>query len=113
MEIQGLFKIESMEDPNKRTRELHFTFAQEFKSLAQEQRNSSLEKYILLLKSDMEKTEDSASKQGMLTILQISEQLLPHIKANEIPLEETLVVEMGERAQGSSLTDLINRAKIN
>jgi hypothetical protein len=34
------------------------------------------------------------NRQGMTTILQICEQLQPHIDANELPLEETIVVNI-------------------
>ena len=37
---------------------------------------------------------DDARLQGMTTILQVCEQLQPHVEANELPLEETIVVKI-------------------
>jgi len=38
--------------------------------------------------------ESDVNRQGMTTILQICEQLQPQIDANELPLEETIVVNI-------------------
>lgn len=113
MEIQGPFKIEYSEDANQGIRELHFTFTGLFRALGLEQRIATFEAYIEQLINDVNKTEDLNKRQGIITILQISEQLLPHLKANEIPLNETIVVEMGERTEGTSLTELLNNTKPN
>ena len=113
MEIQGPFKIEATEDARTGVRELHFTFTGLFRALGLSHRVSTFEAYMAQLKMDMDRTDDFANRQGILTVLQISEQLLPHLMADEIPLDETLVVEMGERAEGSSLADLLNSSKLN
>ena len=113
MEALSPFRIETREDSSRGIRELHFTFTPAFQSLSHENQIDLFETYINYLKTDMDKTNDLASRQGMLTVLQISAQLLPHLKDNELPLDETIIVEMGEQAEGSSLADLINNSKTN
>lgn len=39
--------------------------------------------------------EDSDDRAAMLVVQQVSEQLLPHVAAGEIPLTETIVIQMG------------------
>lgn len=113
MEFQSPFIIETIEDVSKGVRELHFTFTQGFQSLNSTQQLTNFETYLAQLTTDMNETNDPAEKQGILTVLQISEQLLPHLKANEIPLHETIIVEMGEQTEGTSLTELFNSSKLN
>jgi len=113
MEMQGPFRIQTLEDSSKRIRELHLTFTREFQTMSLENQILTFDDYINQLKLDISKTKDLAIQEGMITVLQISEQLFPHIKDKELPLEETIIVEMGEQTEGTSLTDLINSAKVN
>lgn len=47
------------------------------------------------MKSEIDILEESdPNGQGMLTILQIVEQLLPHIESDEIPLEDAIIVNL-------------------
>lgn len=113
MEIQGPFKIEYTEDNNAGTRELHFTFTGLFRSLGLAQRVATFEAYMNQLINDIDKTDILANRQGMITILQICQQLLPHLQADEIPLEQTIIVEMGEKTEGTSLSELLNNSSLN
>jgi len=113
MDTQGPFRIQTLEDSTKRIRELHFTFTTEFQAMKLENQIIAFEDYLSQLKLDIGKTNDLAIREGMFTVLQISEQLFPHIKDSELPLEETIIVEMGEQTEGTSLTDLVNSAKIS
>jgi len=113
MEALTPFRIETREDASRGIRELHFTFTSAFQSLSHEHQIDLFESYIDYLKTDMNRTDDLANRQGILTVLQISEQLYPHLKNNELPLEETIIVELGEQTEGSSLADLLNNSKLN
>jgi len=112
METQGPFRIQTLEDSTKRIRELHFTFTPEFQNMDHESQILEFNNYTDQLKLDIGKTNDPAIREGMFTVLQISEQLFPHLKNNDLPLEETIIVEMGEQTEGTSLSNLINNAKL-
>ena len=63
--------------------------------------------YVEQLLKQAQQMSDPGSQRGIMTVIEITEQLLPHIQANSLPLEQTLVVEMGEAAEGSSLDELL------
>lgn len=113
MNTTGPFKIEYTEDSMAGIRELHFTFTGLFRSLALEQRITTFEAYMNQLIYDIDKTDSLSNRQGLITILQICQQLLPHLQANEIPLEQTIIVEMGETTEGKSLSELLNDSRLN
>ncbi len=92
MEISGPFKIGTMQN-DMGGQELHLDFTQEFKAMNLAQQIDSFKNYIAELINDIAQLEESEpNRRGMIMILQIAEQMLPHIEANEIPLEETIVV---------------------
>ena len=113
MEIQAPFKIEYTEDAGAGVRELHFTFTGLFRALGLEQRVATFEAYLSQLVADINNMNDIDNRQGMITVFQISEQLFPHLQADEIPLNETIVVELGEQAEGTSLSELLSGSRPN
>ena len=48
----------------------------------------------------------------MLTILQVAEQLLPHIAAGEIPFEEFIVVQVQSEVPGDAGTRAIDITRL-
>jgi hypothetical protein len=94
MIIDAPFKIGIL-DSVTGGRELHLDFTEEFRHLNIAQQADEFNNYIHGLINQISRLdEDDANRQGMITIRQIAEQLLPHIEANEIPLEETIVIEL-------------------
>jgi len=94
MQIKGPLKI-GIIDTDSNHRELRLEFTQEFKSLKLEQRCDSFHEFIHYLNTEISVLEDSdPNRQGMLTIMQIVEQLLPHIESDEIPLEDAIIVNL-------------------
>jgi hypothetical protein len=94
MEISGPITIGVL-DNDSGGRELHLSFRNEFRILNLPQQIESFQNFINSLNKEILQLDESdANRQGMLTILQICEQLLPHIEANELPLEETIVVNI-------------------
>ncbi len=92
MEISGPFKIGTMQN-DMGGNELHLDFTQEFRAMNLAQQIDTFKNYIAELINDIAQLEESEpDRRGMIMILQIAEQMLPHIEANEIPLEETIVV---------------------
>ena len=62
--------------------------------------------YLGELGSALQGELDERNAQGVMVIQQICEQLLPHIEVGDIPLAETLVVEV-QRTPGVNLVDLL------
>ncbi len=94
MEITGPLNIGVL-DSDTGGRELHLSFKPEFRILNIQQQSESFQAFISTLINEIHKldaTDDN--RQGMTTILQICEQIQPHIDANELPLEETIVVNI-------------------
>ncbi len=94
MEIDGPINVSIVENDTTGARELELNFKPEFRVLDHDMRVVMFQKYISDLGKQISVTEDSRDRQGMLTIQQLSEQLLPYITNDEIPLEETIVVEL-------------------
>jgi hypothetical protein len=94
MEINGPFKIGTMQN-DMGGYELHLDFTTEFRALNIAQQADAFQQYINRLINEISQLDEKDSnRQGMLTILQVAEQLMPHIEANEIPLEETIVINL-------------------
>jgi hypothetical protein len=94
MLIEGPLNI-SIADTSTGGRELHLEFTPEFRALKLPQQSDSLHEFIHYLKTEIDILEEhDPNHQGMLIILQVAEELLPHIEANEIPLEEAIVVNL-------------------
>ncbi len=94
MEISGPLNIGIL-DNDSGGREIHLDFKADFRILNQQQQSESFQEFIKTLINEIYKLDESdPNRQGMNTILQICEQLQPHIDANELPLEETIVVNI-------------------
>jgi hypothetical protein len=94
MIIEGPLKIGIIDNDNG-SRELHLDFTDEFRDMKLAQQAEAFHEFILYLKGEIGVLEEhDPNRQGMLMIQQVSEQLLPHIEANELPLEETIVVDL-------------------
>ena len=94
MEISGPLNIGVL-DNDTGGRELHLSFKPEFRVLNIQQQSEKFQDFIKTLINEIHKLEESdTNRQGMTTILQICEQLQPHIDANELPLEETIMVNI-------------------
>lgn len=94
MIINAPFKI-GIIDSATGGRELHLDFTEEFRKLNLAQQTDEFNNYISSLINEISRLDEAdADRQGMITIKQIAEQLQPHIEANEIPLEETIVISL-------------------
>ena len=92
MKISGPLKIGILEN-DMGGREVHLDFNADFRILHLSQQIDTFRAFIANLAKDIDALDDSSpDKKGMVTIHQICEQIMPHIEANEIPLEETIVV---------------------
>ncbi|MCK5396379.1 MAG: transcriptional regulator [Gammaproteobacteria bacterium] len=94
MEITGPLNIGVL-DNDTGGRELQLSFKPEFRVLTLQQQSEKFQEFIKTLINEIHQLDESdANRQGMTTILQICEQLQLHIDANELPLEETIVVNI-------------------
>lgn len=94
MLIEGPLLI-SVVDNDDGSRELQLKFTPEFKALKLDQQCDSFHEFIHYMKTEIATLEETdPNRQGMLTIQQIAEQMLPHIEANEIPLEDAIIVNI-------------------
>jgi hypothetical protein len=94
METKGPFRINTKQN-DMGGHEPHLDFTAEFRAMNLVQQIDAMQNYISSLANDITGLdEQDPNRQGMLTILQVAEQLAPHIQANEIPLEETFVVSL-------------------
>ena len=95
MLIEGPIQVGIVQKADGLGRELHLAFTDEFQALPLAEQGAGLRAYVEDLRDMIDDQEDDATeRQGMLTILQIAEQLLPHVAAGEVALEETIVVEV-------------------
>ena len=94
MEISGPFNIGALQN-DMGGHELHLNFTAEFRAMNSAQQVDAFQNYINSLINEISHLDEKdANRQGMLAILQVAEQLMPHIQANEIPLEETIVISL-------------------
>ena len=104
MEISGPFKIGTLQN-DMGGHELHLDFTNEVRALNLAQQVDSMQNYINgLINEAGSLDEKDTNRQGMLTILQVEEQLMPHIQANEIPLEETIVISLQQDSPFGNIT---------
>ena len=86
MEIIGPLNIGVL-DNDTGGRELHLSFKPKLRMLSVQQQTVNFQAFITTLINDLHKLEVAdANRQGMNPILQISDQLNPHIDSNELPL---------------------------
>ncbi len=108
MDIEGPFKISVLDDPNQSGWELHLDFSTAFRALEQDRQGEQFAEYLRTLGNAISERDDSDKDfSGMLIVQQIAEQLHPHIVSGEIPLSETLVIEIAQQ-QGISIQDLMS-----
>ena len=111
MEIQGPFTIAVNDNNDTGLRELHLGFKPAFQKLKLQDRVTQLKDYLQTLEKDIQSETDANNQQGMLTILQITQQLQPHLETDEIPLNETIIIEIGP-SQSSPFDDLLRGATL-
>jgi len=112
VEIQGPFTIAVNDNADSGLRELHLGFKPAFQQQDLESRLTSIKVYLSDLQKNIDAEKDATNQQGMVTIMQIAQELMPHIEADQIPLEETIVIEIGP-IQTSPFDDLLRGATLS
>jgi hypothetical protein len=106
MDINGPIKVGVVEPSPQGDYELHISFTDEFKAAELAAQAETFRAYLGELGFALQGELDERNAQGVMVIQQICEQLLPHVEAGDIPLAETLVVEV-QRTPGVNLVDLL------
>ena len=96
MLIEGPLTIEILDNSSADSRELEIKFTPEFQVLDLNARIERFKQHIDQLQKSIHSTDNPGEQQGMLAILQVCEQLLPHITTDEIPLTESITIEIGQ-----------------
>jgi len=97
----------SVYDSSPELREMHLSFTPVFQQMDVEQRLESMRGYIESMVAQAKLSNDEGTQRGLMMVIELTEQLLPHIQSGGMPLQETLIVEMGEGADGFSLDELL------
>ena len=95
MKINGPLIISIQEDEASLNSELHIGFKSAFVQLNAQQRTQVLIDYMNQLSSALQPlAHDNLDRMGMETVYEICDNLKEHIRADEIYLDETIVVEI-------------------
>lgn len=107
MDIQGPLKIHVFPDESGSAWQLLLSFTPEFQAMDIAAQGASFADYVAELASEVGRREEQdANRQGMLIVLQIAEQLLPHIQSGDLAVEESIIIQVA-REQAVSITDLL------
>ncbi len=106
MDINGPIKVGVVEPSSQGDYELHVDFTEEFRAADLATQGKAFRAYLAELGAALQGGLDSRNAQGVMLIQQVCEQLQPHIEAGDIPLTETLVIEV-QRPPGVNLVDLL------
>ena len=95
MKIDGPLKISLLEQSDGSSRKLEIAFTGAFRRLDLPAQGAAFREYVESLRTASAQLEgDERTREGVLTILQIAEQLLPHVETGEMTLEEPIEVEV-------------------
>ena len=108
MLIDGPFNLQIMEADG--TRELHITYKEEYQALGLSSRVQQMHQHLQDLQANYQASSDPAEQQGMQMIMQVISQILPYIEADDISLDEAIVLELEKT---TAISSLINDASLN
>lgn len=104
MEIEGPLKFSIVSFESSDDHEIHAVFEEEFKNLElQEQANQFADHVSALQSRAGSLEEESEERKGILFVLQFLEELVPHVQAGVIPLDETIIVKVQDQSPLSNL----------
>lgn len=109
MLIEGPLQIAIADPEDGQGKILVLGFTPAFQALDLEQQGREFHRYLEHLTGSIgdETGIDARNRAGMLIVQQVVEQLLPHVQAGELALEETMTVQIRQSDQAGALTDLL------
>lgn len=108
MLIDGPFDLQIMESDD--SRELHITYKDAYQALDLPSRVQQMQQHLRDLEVYYQASSSPAEQQGMQMLMQVISQILPLIEADEISLDEAIVLEL---EKSTPLNSLINDASLN
>lgn len=109
MQIQGPVRINIGEPADGQGRLLLMSFRPEFKAQPLEARGAAFADYLAELNAGVaDPALDEANRMGMLIVQQVAEQLLPHVQADELDLEQEMIIQIRPQ-EASAISDLLTR----
>jgi len=111
MLIEGPLRISVAENADGQGWVLVLAFKPEFQVLDVPAQGAKFRDYLQSLNDDIAGiSEDDQNRAGMLIIQQIVEQLLPHVAAGELEVEESIIIQIQQNSQVVALTDLLQQS---
>ena len=108
MLIEGPLKVAIGEPADGQGKVLTITFDPAFQALTLEQQGAQFGAYIRELEGEITGRPDGdRNKAGMTIIHQFAEQLLPHVVAGDLVLEEPMIVQIRQEREAGALVDLL------
>ncbi|MES9869349.1 MAG: transcriptional regulator [Sedimenticola sp.] len=114
MLIEGPMKISVAEPANDQGRILVIAFTPEFQAMSVEEQGADFNAFQQHLADGIASLEeDDPNRQGMLIVQQIAGQLAPRIASGDLPVEETLTIQIdqNQEQQYVGLVDLLQLSK--
>ncbi|MCP3868871.1 MAG: transcriptional regulator [Gammaproteobacteria bacterium] len=113
MLIEGPLKIAVAEPADGQRKLLIVEFQPDFQALDLAEQGRAFKSYIEDLNDQIGKITDAndPNRAGMLIMEQFAEQLLPHVEAGELALEESMTVQIRRDDQVAALQDLLSTVK--
>ncbi len=110
MLIEGPLKIAIAEPEDGEGRILVMGFTPEFRALDLAGQGDAFRDYLAGLNESIASDAgiDARNRAGMMIVRQIVEQLLPHVVAGELDLEQSMTVQIRRTEQASALADLLD-----
>jgi len=96
IEIDAPFSVSVVQQQDDSSaHELQLTFTPEFQQLDRVTQGGRISAYVADLRQQAQGVPaDSREQQGMLTVIQIAEQLVPLVQAGELDLEQDIIAEL-------------------
>ncbi len=95
MLIEGPITVGFVDDEQSGVRELRIGFKAEFQALAAVDRHAEFVRFATQLKQTAAGLPvGDSTRQGMLVVLQVVEEITPYLQADEIPLDEEVAVNI-------------------
>jgi len=112
MLIEGPLRISVAEATDGQGWVLVLAFKPEFQALDVTAQGLQFRDYLQRLNTDIQgvTANDDPNRAGMLIIQQIVEQLLPHVEAGELDIEESIIIQIQQNSQVVALTDLLQQS---
>ena len=109
MLIEGPLKISIAEPADGQGKILVIGFKPDFQTLDLPEQGQRFREYMETLERGIASItqDDDRNRAGMLIVQQVAEQLLPHVEAGELALEENMTVQIRQSEQAVALTDLL------